>query len=96
MHLTDGEAADLAYYLLRETKVPAPLEVARYRGRIRSLEELDTTELAGTGAATNFTLETMGRDRGYALRFSGWLRVETAGQYTFHFNVAGAGRLSVD
>ena len=37
MQLTDGEAADIAHYLLRETKVPAPLEVSQFRNRPRSL-----------------------------------------------------------
>ena len=95
MNLTDGEAADLAHYLLRETKVPAVLEVAQYRGRIRSLEDLETAELARTGPATNLTLDFMGRDRGYALRFTGWLHVEQAGEYTFYLKATSASRLSV-
>lgn len=95
MQLTDGEAADLAHYLLRETKVPAVLEVAHYRGRLRSLEDFETAELARTGPATNLTLDFMGRDRGYALRFTGWLRVEQAGEYTFFLTATGASRLSI-
>ena len=95
LNLTDGEAADLAHYLLRETKVPAALELAQYRGRIRSLEELDSAELSRTGPATNFSLAAQGRDRGYALRFTGWLRVEQAGEYTFFLNATGASRLSI-
>ncbi len=96
LQLTDGEAADLAHYLLRETRVAAPLEVAQYRGRIRSLEELDSAELARTGPAAQFTLDAMGRDRGYALRFTGWLRVEQAGDYTLFLTATGASRLALD
>ena len=96
LQLTDAEAADLAHYLLRETKVPAPLEVAHFRGRVRSLDELDAAELARTGPAQAFNLDAMGRDRGYALRFSGWLQVERAGDYTFHFAATGASRLAID
>lgn len=95
MNLTDGEAADLAHYLLRETKVPAVLEVAQYRGRFRSLEDFETADLARSGPATNFTLAAMGRDRGYALRFTGWVRVEEAGDYRFFLTATGASRLSV-
>ncbi len=95
MQLTDGEAADIAHYLLRETQVPAVLEVAQFRGRIQSLEELDSTELLRTGPATNFSLAFMGRDRGYALRFSGWLQIERRGEYTFHLTATGASRLSI-
>ncbi len=95
MQLTDGEAGDIAHYLLREVKVPSALEVAQYRGRIRSLEDLDSAEFSRTGPAANFTLDPMGRDRGYALRFTGWLRVEQAGDYTFYLTATGASRLSV-
>ena len=95
MHLSDGEAADIAHYLLRDTAVPSPLEVAQYRGRIRSLEELDSAELSRTGPSPSFTLEAMGRERGYSLRFTGWLRVDQPGDYTFYLAATGASRLSV-
>ncbi len=95
MQLTDGEAADIAHYLLRETQVPAVLEVAQFRGRVQALEELDSTELLRTGPTTNFSLAFMGRDRGYALRFSGWLQIERRGEYTFHLTATGASRLSI-
>ena len=95
MNLADGEAFEIAHYLLRDTKVPATVEVAQYRGRMRSFEDLETGELARTGPAANFTLEAMGRDRGYALRFTSWLRVDQAGEYTFHLAATGASKLSV-
>jgi mono/diheme cytochrome c family protein len=91
MQLTDGEAADLAHYLLRETKVAAPLEVTQFRNRPRSLEDFDTAELDRTGPADGFSLEN--RDGGNSLRFQGWLRVEQTGDYTFHHVCAGASRL---
>ncbi len=93
MHLTDGEAADIAHYLLRETKVPAPLEVTQFRNRPRSLEDFDTAEPGRTGPADSFSLEN--RDGGSSLRFHGWLRVEQTGEYTFHHVSAGASRLRV-
>jgi cytochrome c2 len=95
MHLTDGEAADLAHFLLRETKVPAAAEVAFFRGRIRSLEELDSAEMARTVPASGFTLEGPMRDRGAALRISAWVNVESAGDHTFFLNATGAARLSI-
>jgi mono/diheme cytochrome c family protein len=95
MPLSDIEAADVAHYLLRDTIVPSTLEVAHYRGRVRSLEELDSAELSRTEPATGFTLDGMGRERGSALRFTGWLRVDQPGDYTFHLNATGASRLSV-
>ena len=94
MGLTDGEAADIAHYLLRETRVPAPLEVAQFRNRPRSLEDFDTAELGRTGPADSFSLENRGG--GNSLRFHGWLHVEQAGEYTFHHVCAGASRLGLD
>ena len=94
MQLTDSEAADIAHYLLKETKVSAPLEVAQFRSRPRSLEDLDTAEMGRTGPADSFSLEN--RSGGSGLRFHGWLRVEQAGDYTFHHVCAGASRLGLD
>ena len=91
MNLTDGEAADIAHYLLRETRVPAPLEVAQFRNRPRSLEDFDTAELGRTGPADSFSLENRGG--GNSLRFHGWLHVEQTGEYTFYHVGAGASRL---
>ena len=95
MPLSETEAADVAHYLLRDTTVSSPLEVALYRGRVRSFEEFDTVELLRTGPTTGFTLDAMGRERGYALRFTGWLRVDQPGDYIFHLNATGASRLSI-
>lgn len=93
LNLTDGEAADLAHYLLRATRVAAPAEVAFFRGRIRSLESLDTAELARTAPATGLALEGRMRDRGTALRLTAWLEVTQPGDYTFFLTATGASRL---
>ena len=94
MHLTDGEASDIAHYLLRETKVPAAVEVAFYRERIRSLADLDKVVVARTAPASGIVLEN--RERGGALRFTTWVNVEQAGDYTLHLTAVGASRLSLD
>lgn len=96
MNLTDGEAADVAHYLLRETKVAAPLDVAVCRGPIRSWDDLEKSEPVRTMPADAFAVDVMGRERGYALRFTGYVRVELPGEYTLHLNAVGASRLGVD
>ena len=95
MNLTEAEAADIAHYLLRETKVPAALEVAEYRDRLRSLEEIDSAEPTRTGPTEGFTLGAMEKERRFALRFKGWLQVEQAGEYIFYLTANGASRLAV-
>lgn len=97
MNLSDAEAADLAHFLLRETQVPATLEVAHFRGPIRSLEDLDTAEPTRTGPAMELSLAGIGRDRSAAaMRFTGWLLVEQPGDYTLFLTSVGASRLAID
>ena len=94
LHLTDGEASDIAHYLLRETKVPAAVEVAFSRERIRGLEDLDTVNVARTAPASGLVIEK--RERGGAMRFTTWLNIEQAGDYTLHLTATGASRLSLN
>ncbi len=96
MRLTDGEASDIAHYLLRETRVPAAVELAAYRGKIRSLEDVEGAELARTGPVAAFLVDPKVWERANALRFSSWLRVEQGGDYTFYFSASGASRLAID
>ena len=96
LRLTDREAADVAHYLLRETRVPANLEAAFYRGRVNSLGELDTAPPARTEPATGFVVSDEVRQRGSAVRFAGWLQLEQPGQYTFYLTTAGAARFAID
>ena len=94
LHLTDREASDIAHYLLRETKVPAVVEVAYSRERIRGLEDLDTVNVARTAPAAGLVIEK--RERGGAMRFTTWLNIEQAGDYTLHLTATGASRLSLN
>ena len=96
MGLTDGEAFDVAHYLLRETKIFSPLEVAVYRTRIRSLEEIDSAEVTSTTPMKDFSMNVMGASGRLVLRFSGWLRVDQAGDYNFFLNADGSSRISLD
>jgi mono/diheme cytochrome c family protein len=95
MNLSRREAADVAQYLLRDTQVPATLELSQFRGRMESLEDLDSAELLRTGPASQFSLSSLANERHYALRFSGWIEIPQAGSYTFHLTATGASRLSV-
>ncbi len=96
MGLTDKESSDIAHYLLRGTRVPAAVEVAIYRNRIRSLEDFDTTEIERTAPAPALTLEGSLSERGSALRFTTWLTIPTTGPYTFYLNASTASRLAID
>jgi len=98
MALSDGEAFDLAHYLLRGTKLFSPLEVVICRGRIGALNELDTAEVGRSVPVAGFFLAVPGAgNTRLQVRFRGWLRVDTAGDYTFHLGATdGAARIALD
>ncbi len=96
LRLTDSEAADIAHYLLREVRVPAPLERIRFEGRIRSLDDFDTATWSRTEPVRGFQLEPAPRERGGPQRFRGWIQVDQAGEYRFFLKAAGACRLAID
>jgi mono/diheme cytochrome c family protein len=95
LNLSEPEARDVAHYLLRETRVPAALEVAHYRDRLESLEDLDAATPFRTGPATNLSMAAAGPGAGRAVRFSGWFEIPRAGRYTFYLVADGACRLSI-
>jgi mono/diheme cytochrome c family protein len=95
MGLSEREASDLAQYLLRETRIPAPLDVAVRRGRMSAFDDLAGAELIRSVVTNGFTGEVVGRDRNAACHFSGWLQVEQAGDYTFYLTATGGTRLSL-
>ena len=96
LRLTDGEATDIAHYLLRETRVPATLERIRFEGRIRSLDDFDTATWSRTEPVHGFQLDPAPRERGGPQRFRGWIRIEQAGEFRFFLKANGASRLSID
>lgn len=96
MGLTDGEAFDVAHYLLRETKIFSPLEVAVYRTRISSLDEIDTSEVSSTTPMDSLSMNVPGATGRLMLRFGGWLLVDQAGDYTFYLTADGSARISLD
>ena len=96
MGLRSDEAFDLAHYLLRETRHFSPLEVAIYRERLRSLEELDTAEPVRTLPGADFSLKVPGNDGRLEFRWSGWMPMASGGSYTFFVKAVGAARLAVD
>lgn len=96
MGLRSEEAFDLAHYLLRETRHFSPLEVAIYRERLRSLEELDSAEPVRTLPVADFSLKVPGNEGRLEFRWSGWMPMAFGGSYTFFVKAVGAARLAVD
>lgn len=96
LHLTAAEAADLAHYLLKGTKVPAAVEASFYAARFRSLEDLDQTETTRTAPAPGLTAGAPLLGGGSAVRLTTWLNVETAGPYRFFLTASSASRFAIN
>ncbi len=92
LHLLEREASDIAHFLLRETKVPAAVEVGHSQEWTRRLENLDEVVLESTVSAPGFVLEKLSG----MMRFRTWLNVERAGDHTLYLTSAGVSRLSLD
>ncbi|MES2465918.1 MAG: c-type cytochrome [Verrucomicrobiota bacterium] len=96
LNLTSAEAADLAHYLLRGTKVPAAVEASFYSARLRALEDLDRTETTRTTPAPGLTAGAPLLGGGPAVRLTTWLNVETAGRYRFFLTASSASRFAIN
>ena len=96
LNLTSAEAADLAHYLLRGTKVPAAVEASFYSARFRSLEDLEQTETTRTASAAGLTAGPPLLGGGSAVRLTTWLNVETAGRYRFFLSASSASRFAIN
>ncbi len=96
LNLTFAEAADLAHYLLRGTKVPAAAEASFYSARFQALEDLDQTETTRTAPAPGLTAGMPMLGNGSAVRLTTWLNVATAGRYRFFLTASSASRLAIN
>lgn len=95
MNLQGREASDIAHYLLRRTVVQAPLKYEVFNGRRRNLKHDVELELAQTGNANGFDLKFPHRGSNYTARLSGFIRIETAGKYTFHLSADDGAQLAI-
>ena len=96
MHLSEGEASDLAHYLLRETRVPSTIELSLYRGRIPGWNKIDSAERVRTIPISAFNLDGPARDRNSALRYTAWLLIDQPGDYSFALKATGSARLLIE
>lgn len=107
-NLTSREAQAVAMYLLREQapglsdsssdlrKIPG-LTFEYYERVFREESpDFDQFKPVGSGTVDRFTLEPRQRDSNFGFRFSGLLRISTAGQYRFYSNSDDGSRLYID
>ena len=96
MNLSDREASDIAHYLLRTKRLPAPLNYSVFHGRRESLNDEKPLELVRSGTCDNFTLDLPHQASNYTIQFDGFLRIEKAGTFTFHLKADDGAQLFID
>ena len=89
LRLPGQEVDRIAHYLLQKTRVPGHLAFTTWRGNVwEGLDGAVSKERGGQVA--DFTPERLGRiHHQTAVRYEGYLRVNTAGGYTFHLEMNG-------
>ena len=91
LRLPGQEVDRIAHYLLKKTRIPGHLAFTTWRGNVwEGLEGAVKKEKGGQVA--DFSPERLGRiHHQTAVRYEGYLRVKTAGDYTFHLEMNGGG-----
>jgi mono/diheme cytochrome c family protein len=96
LRLQGREPERIAHYLLQKTRVPGVLRYTLYRGDVWEGLGGEKVVPERSGHVKEFTLESLGKPSQHtAIRYEGWLRVETAGPHTFHLRANG-GSLILD
>lgn len=85
--LTSKEATDVANYLMQGTQGSFSannMTYAYFEGSWQKLPDFDKLKPKATGETADFDLKVAKRGNDVALKFDGFFRVETEGNYTFH------------
>lgn len=81
--------------LTGETNFVSGLDYRCYEGGWESLPDFRQLEPVREGTATNISIHVRTRDESVGLEFTGFIRIEAAGYYTFHIASDDGSRLSV-
>ncbi len=98
-NLSQEEALQLASYLLEDVQVDpgeANLNYAYYEGQWNKLPDFAALRPKATGKAAGFDCNVAPRESQMALRFSGYLRIDAPGDYTFYCHSDDGSRLWID
>lgn len=86
-HLNNEEARDLACYLIGDAELRPRrpnLRFAAYEGAWGAMPDFDKLTPYKTGESAGLDLTVAGRTDNFGMRFDGFLKIERAGEYTFH------------
>ena len=90
LRLPGQEIERIAHYLLRGVEVPGHLAYTRHRGRVWEGLDADEVEADQAGHVADFDLDSF-RDKHHnsAIVYEGYLKIEVAGEHTFHLEMNG-------
>lgn len=96
LNLSEQEARDIACYFFRDIEIPSNLEYAYYEGSWDDLPDFESLQPKVTGNVAGFDLQVAPRTSNYAIRFTGFLQIAHAGEYTFTIGSDDGSALAID
>lgn len=96
MTLNDGEARDVASYLLKDLQGESGLQFSYFEGSWGDIPNLDKEKPVLQGDAANFGLDVAKRKDNFAIRFDGVIELPAEGKWKFHLTSDDGSRLVVD
>src|ERR1051326_2102593 len=97
--LNGQEPTEVANFLLQGIEVPtAPVNLnwSYYEGTWQNLPDFDKLKPIASGQCGGFDLSQARRIDNMALRFEGFLKIDTEGEYKFHLTSDDGSKLFVD
>ena len=96
LNLNQGEATDIASYLLRDVKVPHKLKFKYYEGNWKRIPDFSKMKPRLSGGASSFSVQVGPRRDNFGIRFEGFIQIPRDGSYRFRLGSDDGSRLSIN
>jgi hypothetical protein len=96
LFMANPEIAPMLESIGWATRTDNGLNYEYYEGTWNSLPDFDSLTPTATGTAHNFDIGLRERDDYFALRFTGYINIQTGGEYTFYTNSDEDSKLYID
>jgi len=96
LNLTSAEALGIASYFLQGVEVAPNLHFTSYSGDWQKVPDFSAIQPKQTGTAAGFDVRAAQTGSNFGLRFTGFLRIQRAGEYTFHLGSDDGSKLYLD
>lgn len=96
LFMSNPEIATMLENIGWATRADNGLHYEYYEGTWNSLPDFDSLTPVAAGVAQNFDVGLRQRDDNFALRFTGYIEIKTAGTYMFYTNSDDGSKLYID